>query len=142
MYLKENYEHKKLEWSSLISVGLNDIDDQHKLFIDLLNQSLEALNGHDLTQAASVLKGLIEYVREHFRHEVELMQKYNYPEIHTHEESHDLFVEKVVNLKLAVKSGQHVEKEMFTILQNWLYLHIEGTDKKLADFLKRNGYTG
>ena len=82
----------KIEWSNNLSVGVDLIDDQHKLLIQKIADLAEAVNK---TQGAEkILKTLgfmVEYTDFHFSAEEELMKEHDYPEMEYHLKQHKQF---------------------------------------------------
>lgn len=77
---------KELDWSSILSV---EIDEDHRRLVNLfnlLNHSIEAGDSEDYIE--SVLEELIACTAWHFKHEERLMLKFNYDEFEQHKDEH------------------------------------------------------
>ncbi len=58
---------KFIEWSNTLSVGIEEIDAQHKVLVDLLNQVHEAIQQRQGVEATNkIVEQLGEYTRIHF----------------------------------------------------------------------------
>ncbi len=58
---------KFIEWSGELSVGIEEIDEQHKVLVDLVNEMHDAIHrrrGSDVVK--DVLSELAEYTKIHF----------------------------------------------------------------------------
>jgi hemerythrin-like metal-binding protein len=132
---------KKLSWSSKYSIGVREIDSQHKKLVEIINDVIKAINsGNDNKKIMNVLNSLADYTVSHFATEEELMMKYEYPEFNAHKDEH----EKLVNEIKIFRNDYIQEKVSLSIdianyLKDWLINHIMDTDKKLGEFLNKLG---
>lgn len=130
-----------ITWSDQLTVGVEEIDQQHQKLVQLIN----GLHNHMLAGDASsimnkVLDRIVEYTGFHFETEEQLMQKYDYPNSEVHQHEHSDLVDTAVDLQQKLKSGHaHITMETMHFLQDWLQHHILGSDKRLADYLKSKG---
>jgi len=129
-----------IEWNEDLTTGNKAIDAQHKELINRFNTILDACNhGKGKDEVKNLLQFLGEYVKSHFAMEEELQQRYDYPEYALHKQEHASFIQDFNRLE------HQFEEEGATLLLvirtnkamiNWLVSHINGTDKKLAAFLR------
>ena len=69
-----------IEWSDEFSVGIQEIDEQHKVLVGLLNQLHQAIREHHgRATSREILGRLAEYTRTHFLLEESLMRLTHYP---------------------------------------------------------------
>ena len=126
-----------MEWDDSLSVGFEEIDEDHKKLIELLNQlndSVAADQGDAVV--AEVLDGLLGYTSWHFRHEERLMQTYGYQEFPNHKQEHGELLETALTLNKEFQDGaSDVPGKMLPFVKDWLTNHILGTDRKLGAFL-------
>jgi hemerythrin-like metal-binding protein len=55
------------DWNDTYSVGINDLDRQHKKLVETLNQLHQGmLNRQDRTAIGTLLKQLVTYTQDHF----------------------------------------------------------------------------
>lgn len=119
-------------------VEIAEIDDQHGRLIALI----EKLEDDVRTGAAAAEMGpvalLLEtYVREHFSYEERLLRESGYPDYERHRHEHDVFAAHVRHLSRRVQLGHAPRcREVLEFLRHWLVRHIQGSDRKYADFLK------
>jgi len=76
---------KEITWTNDLSVGIELIDEQHKMLIKHLNdlsQSLES--GQGPAKIANTLNFLIDYTKFHFTAEEKHMAANDYPELKNH----------------------------------------------------------
>ena len=132
-----------VEWEEKYSVHIDTIDEQHKHLIDLTNRLYEACT-QDKTTAdqyfKDTVKEAVEYVKEHFTTEEELMQKYGYPDFDQHKREHESFVKKILEYVKDFESGKrYVPNNFVRFLQEWLMQHIAVSDKKYEQFFRQQG---
>lgn len=128
-----------IPWTQEISVGIEEIDEQHKILVGLLNEINEAVQQkRSNTIAAEILNKLIEYTRIHFAVEESIMRILNYPEYVLHKEQHKALMKGVINLAEKLEAGKiTVGFELQNFLKSWLIKHILTVDKKYTEhFLK------
>ena len=132
---------KLVEWNDELSVGLEEIDSQHKMLVQLLNSLHEAIvTGKDDKQIARTLHELRQYTVIHFAVEESLMRIFDYPDYENHRHHHQELTKQVVDLQRKLKTGEEkLSMEVLHFLRHWLTYHIQGDDKKYAPFLLSKG---
>jgi hemerythrin len=129
------------DWKETYSVGVKEIDNQHKILVGTLNELFEAMRNRAAHEViAGIVKGLTDYVGVHFSFEEGLMKKHGYPELLSHQKEHQAFVEKVTDFQGKHKAGNlMLSMEVMNFLKDWLKNHIMGTDKKYSAFFNSKG---
>ncbi|MGC4119139.1 MAG: hemerythrin domain-containing protein [Myxococcales bacterium] len=80
---------KTLAWSSDLAVGLSEIDEQHKTWIQRFNDVATAIDAkRGATEIGRTLDFLSDYTREHFATEERLMAAAGYPALQAHLSQH------------------------------------------------------
>lgn len=131
---------KLIEWSRSYSVGVTQMDNEHKRLIDIINNLYSAMRGGRSTEAVgSVLDELIEYTKTHFAHEEGLMQQSNYQDYDIQKRSHVELVNQVLEIQKKFRDGTALGQEVMTFLKNWLINHIQGLDKKYGPVMNKKG---
>jgi len=136
---------KKIEWDDSLSVGVDSIDEQHKMLIQRLNDLSKAI---EMTQGegsiVQTLDFLIEYTYFHFSAEEKCMAEHDYPGLAPQKKQHEEFK---ASLKSLVDDYEYegVTRALTTsvnvFLLNWLVNHIKAVDHKLGEFLQERGFT-
>jgi hemerythrin len=130
-----------INWNDTLSVNVNEIDQQHKNLIRMINELNDAMKqGKGRTVIGKIIKDMIDYTTTHFKTEEGYFDRFGYPEAAGHKREHALFVEKVS----AFSKGFEEEKlslsiEVLDFLSDWLKNHIKGTDRKYSEFFNRKG---
>jgi hemerythrin len=132
----------RIIWSSDYDTGVEEIDDQHRILVNTINEANEKLQSDSsLGVLESITKDLLSYALYHFETEEELMQEHDYKsysveQYEAHMKQHRDFSAQVVAVRETIKAGNPMPKEeLIAFLTNWLINHINKTDKKLAAFL-------
>jgi methyl-accepting chemotaxis protein len=132
-----------IPWNKSLSIGLDYIDNQHKVLIKLINDLHRAMKaGKSTSTSGAILDQLIEYTETHFANEEKLFKKFRYSEYENHKKVHTGLVNQVKGLKNQFMSGDGtLSVELMDFLQSWLKDHILKVDKKYVPFLRQNGIT-
>ncbi len=130
-------EAKKLiNWNDSYSIGNEEIDNQHKEIISMINELYAAFTtGKANSIIDDILNRMIKYAGYHFKHEEDLFAKYDYAGLSEHKKIHDSFVAKVVQFQKDFADGNiGLSYEVILFLKKWLTEHINGEDKKYATY--------
>ena len=128
-------------WDNKYSVGVREMDSQHKILVDLLNELFEAMNANRSKEIlGSTLNKLINYTKTHFAAEEKLMEQYSYPDLAAQKREHIALTNKVVAFKQDFEAGKvSMTVQLTSFLKSWLVDHIAGADKKYGPFFNAKG---
>lgn len=122
----------QLIWKSTFSIGIDEIDDQHKTLFMYLNKSMAGVTNTD-----DIFDNLKAYAGLHFSGEEKLMRKIGYPGLEGHQQQHRLFVERVEELEKAVIGGEKQAVSLLvSFLRDWFLEHILTEDKNYANYMR------
>ena len=123
-----------MEWYDSYCIGDEKIDSQHKNLVEMISRLQESLPGEGVKQeTANTLKFLVQYARQHFADEEELMKRISFEEYDQHKLQHKKFIMQVTNMLLDIKKRKQVNSlELFDFLMEWLFNHIKNEDKKIG----------
>jgi len=129
------------DWKPEFSVGVQEIDQQHKKLVSLIGELHSAMkSGRGATVLNKILGDLVTYTRVHFDSEEKLMAMHGYPDLQAHKQEHADLTNKVEDFLGKVHSGAvSVTPEVLTFLKEWLVHHILHTDKNYGPFLNAKG---
>ena len=130
-----------INWTDSLSVGVSELDNQHKRLIAIINDLSEAMKkGKGKDVLGRIMSSLINYTQTHFTAEENYFEKYNYPQSSSHKGEHTAFVKKVSEVKAGFDAGKlSVTVETMNFLRDWLKNHIMGTDQKYTQFFNEKG---
>lgn len=118
-----------IQWSDAYSVGVPELDEQHKGLIALINRLSE--EGHRSRLIAETLDALDRYAREHFGAEEALLRRLDDQHLEEHQRQHRAFEEWLDASKQVYRFSATLDPFADTInafLRNWLINHILKTD--------------
>ncbi|MCB1776795.1 MAG: hemerythrin family protein [Candidatus Competibacteraceae bacterium] len=132
---------KFIEWSSALSMGIEEIDAQHKVLVDLLNEVHEAIQQrHGMEVIDKIIERLDEYTRIHFAVEESLMRILHYPEYESHKEEHDQLIEQLNRFRVKLREGKSsISFELAHFLKLWLTKHIMESDMRYSPYFLEQG---
>ncbi len=127
-----------INWKNEFSVGVKEMDEQHKKLLGMINRLIE--EQHTLTDPrtiADLLTEMTDYAQVHFRAEEFLMAEYGYEQISVQEKQHQAFIDKTISFYSATDIGPNVlSVALLDYLGTWLVGHILQEDMKYKDFFK------
>ena len=128
---------KDLVWDHILSVGIDEIDEDHRKLVNLFNMLNHSVTEGDVPDyLEAVLEELINCTVWHFSHEERLMLKYDYEGIAEHKMEHQELIKSARELQQQIlQAGNLVAKEDIEFLEHWLTEHILTADMKLGSYL-------
>lgn len=129
------------QWSDEFNVGIQEVDEQHKVLVQLLNQLHEAIREHHgKATSREILNRLAEYTRTHFLLEESLMRLTHYPGFEIHKAQHEELIQQVVALQDKLDNeGATITFELLHFLKTWLTQHINDSDKRFGQHFQKAG---
>jgi hemerythrin len=130
---------RQVAWTPRLSVGVEEIDAQHRELYRRVNLFLEALaERRGAAEVEPLMRYLRDYVREHFANEQRLMEFCGYTELGDHLEQHRQFETELeaIGAELA-RSGVTfgLARRLVALLVEWLDDHLSTTDRRFGAFL-------
>ncbi|MBI2353551.1 MAG: hemerythrin family protein [Deltaproteobacteria bacterium] len=130
----------KVEWQEYLSVGVEEIDRQHKLLIEKYNAFFTAYSEGRATEEVIRLLGFLEeYVMLHFADEERLQQRIGFPDYQKHRQQHQELARRVAELKERLES-QGTDPGLVAstglLLTGWLIEHISVMDRAIGRFVR------
>jgi diguanylate cyclase (GGDEF)-like protein/hemerythrin-like metal-binding protein len=132
-----------VEWKPELSVGIENIDDDHKRLIELTNTLIGAIDKETPKEALlEIFEELEAYTHYHFSHEEGFMDENCTNNevremIQKHKAQHRYFIDRLPELKerLIQTTSKSVSYEVVEFLLHWLLDHIINEDLKLSQCL-------
>ncbi|MFX1484594.1 MAG: bacteriohemerythrin [Promethearchaeota archaeon] len=133
----------EIEWDDSLSVGVNLIDEQHKMLIKRIKDLSDAVNsGMGAVEIGKTLDFMIDYTDFHFSTEEKHMTTLGYPGYDNHKEQHENFKLTLKDMITEFKEEGATAQLSYWVndyLINWLVKHIKSIDTKLGEFLRETG---
>jgi hemerythrin-like metal-binding protein len=129
---KKGYLLDIITWNDAISVGVAELDSDHRALIGMINRLNDAVRaGQSETILYNLLEEMKNYAVGHFSREESYLLGIRYPEFQEHREQHAQFVRKVIGFEDAYKKDQALLAEkILPYLIEWLVRHIMESDGK------------
>jgi len=133
-----------LQWKNEYSVGIDEIDNQHKNLMELIKNLLKICMVESKTKYESfseLASAAIVLFTEHFATEEKLMLERNYPKYGEHKARHDKLLEDVKLMMENVKGEDQDAKLMNIVvfIREWFVETVLGSDKEMGIYLHTNG---
>jgi len=131
-----------IEWNSTIAIDIQEIDDQHHKFIDLIAKLETAVVAHSVKeQLTEVYDGLRDYVNYHFDTEEKHFDAFGcYPNAEAHRVAHRKFTEHITELRYRfLDDAEALTVELTRAMYDWLINHIKHMDREYIECFKSKG---
>ena len=128
---------KYFEWNASYNLGVQAMDDEHRVIIEAMNQLHELHEAKALgPRLLKVMQQLVQVTRSHFADEEAYMDKMGYPDLHKHRHMHAHLLERLGQFEAEMRSSGVATDDLFTFLKMWLKAHICGIDTQYVKFSK------
>ncbi len=132
---------KRMQWNESLAVGIEQIDNQHKIWMEHFNSAAEAIAAKQSpSQISKTLGFLMDYTEMHFSTEEKYMTELGYAGLQDHKSRHNELRTTLTNLVKDFEDEGVTSKladAIDSFLGNWLVQHINEVDKKFAAFAKK-----
>lgn len=124
-------------WKDSFDIGIEKIDQQHKAFLEYLNECYEQASRNSSAGIDPRLhEKLKEYASTHFRFEESLLQARGYPNLEFHSKQHKYFESQIAESDAKQAGGRtRTTESLFVFLRDWFLCHILEDDKKFVPFI-------
>jgi hemerythrin-like metal-binding protein/PAS domain S-box-containing protein len=142
--IPEEYETSEIiKWSNAFSINLNIIDQQHKKWIEIINNFYrEFRKGSAGTELGKYFKELTDYTDYHFSFEEKYMADFKYEDFEEHKQKHADFLERIRGYRAEYDAGkQDVAYRLMGFLRKWVRIHISEDDFSYSALFRKNGLT-
>jgi hemerythrin-like metal-binding protein len=127
-----------VRWTSGLAVGVDSIDADHRIMIELLNEIIGARQLTDRARLATLLERFGDETARHFRSEEALMAHFGAEHTSAHIEEHrqllDEFAQQVDDWRADRISAELLCRFMY----RWILRHIQTADIPLGMAIRRN----
>jgi len=129
-------------WTSEMSVDVKMLDNDHKRLAILINELHDGLMaGRDSKDLERIFDELIAYSRVHFAHEERILAEAGYSGAAAHKQEHEQKIKLLLTLQalfqIAKESADYLD--IMDQLKEWLFMHMERSDKQFVAHLKATG---
>ena len=132
----------QIQWEDRFNTGNEQLDEQHKIWVDFYNRLDAAMIEKDLQELqetrSDILKKMSEYVDYHFRYEEDFMRSIGYPDADKHWRMHKNLRDKIYRIHRDQLEGRLVlNREIMELIKSWLLDHIIQHDMKVTAYHSR-----
>jgi len=131
----------EIKWKDEYSVGIKEIDEQHKYFITLLNDLNNAVcSSKDRHELDTLFQKLAEYAERHFATEEKYFDEFNYDGAAEHKLKHQEMRDSIKKIENQ-KSGNEIDfyGNIVYFLKDWLEDHLEKMDQEYEECFSKHG---
>ena len=126
------------KWKDSFSIGIDEIDQQHRLLLEYLNDChLQVFTGKRSEIDPGLIDGLKAYAAKHFQFEESLMLAMDYPKLGFQERQHKYFESQIAEFETAYAGGtERIAESVLAFLRDWFLKHILEVDKEFVSYVK------
>ncbi len=131
-----------IDWSEKMSVGIEEIDVQHKKLVDIINHLHDLLKTNSYgNELRAIFNELIDYTKYHFASEEKIMEEAGYEDLEVHKKQHKKFVNQLLRKKDRCNLGKReIAVELSSFLSGWMIGHILHSDKEYRDVVLKSDW--
>ena len=127
-------------------MGIEELDDQHRHFFQLLDKIAEAtpdlyrpLEEDEVDAVIDVIDEMRDYALFHFRTEESMMKEADYPGLTEQKREHNRFITDVIRMEAELMNGSAMPAvKIRTFMHDWYRDHILSLDKPFSEFLNKD----
>ena len=120
---KKEKEYNMKYWSDALSTGMDDVDEQHKVLVGLLEKITDCKEG-DEADVNAILIELVNYTSYHFSYEEKKMEASAYPKMADHKKEHTDLLNAVPGYLTDFQAGKLTAADLVAFLKKWVVNHI------------------
>jgi len=129
----------ELKWSNLLSVGVQEMDEEHRIFIGRVNELNEAVIAwQDKATIRRLMDAMLFEAANHFKNEEQLLLEWRYPDRAVHAAKHAQLMQELRRVKSEFETPANSFLGALKGLKiNQLLIdHLLKEDMKYRDFLR------
>lgn len=132
-----------VQWDDSYSLGLEQIDEQHKVLFDIMNHLWSAIvRRAEGAEMQKILDELEHYTVSHFTAEEAFMQSAGFAGLEEHRKLHVHFVARIRGARDDLREGKQISLDLLHFLRDWLVQHIQAEDRTYATDYRKSRPAG
>ena len=131
----------KIEWNDGMSVGISEVDEDHKRFASLINDfNRSIVDRMDLGEIKNRLQLILDDAVQHFAHEERLLKQWKYPNAEEHANKHAQAIStlQAIQEKFITSGLESVWINAGLEVKDLLITHLLTEDMKYADYYRHS----
>lgn len=130
---------QQIKWDKQFAVGHPLMDDQHKMFVELVARVEAAVaDKEEKEHIVRLLDELFKFAVFHFKSEENLMLRIGYPDLAEHERLHKDILHEIGEKLLLLSLNKIAASELVDFLYLWFVEHTSKEDLRISAFLKES----
>ncbi len=133
---------EKIQWREELSVGVEELDQEHRMLFDILDRlEYTITHNREKRELAIILGEFIFYAERHFQTEENYMRSISYDGLDEHIRDHERVRDYIEQMKDEYNRGNYkITHELADFIREWIDKHMEKEDQKFVHFreMKRN----
>lgn len=125
-------------WNDTYSVGVREMDEQHKRLLGYIGALGELLVTQDNELIHELLARITDYGQQHFEAEERLLAKHGFP-LEEQRAAHERYIEWMAETNYEAVDGTLALPAVYDYLRRWWTTHILGDDMQYKEFLNSRG---
>lgn len=128
-------------WTKKISVGIEEIDNQHRKFISMINDAYDMVGNRNSSGLVKIAKDIVFYASIHFETEESMLKRWEYPLLAQHKKEHEkIFRDAVAFYDRIDREGGRALGDFLDFLKDWFNNHLSKFDMAYAEYYKEKGF--
>ena len=130
-----------LTWEQKHSVGVKELDDQHKKLFAIVTKLFDAMSAsRDLEELNAILKEMDNYAHYHFATEEKYFDQFDFADKIPHIAQHRAFDKKAEDfIKMNELGNPTLSFAVLDFLEDWWLGHINNVDKQYTKCFNDHG---
>src|SRR5680860_388270 len=133
-----------IPWEDKYSIGIVEIDDQHKKMLSIINRLhnlLEEKKNDSPNEIEAIIQEMVDYAIYHFQTEEKYFKLFSYEKSEEHIGIHNQYKAKIEDWhkRYSETKDGAIFFEISTYLHDWWTWHINNSDRDYAPLLIENG---
>ena len=132
-----------IEWTKEMSVGLAELDEDHRTLIRIINDLADQQSNGDAKSLQTTFERLKHYAEFHFAREESVMRAAGYNVVQNHQGEHRAFEGKMRALSQRLEENPQtaigeINRDLLEYLKKWLQHHILVIDMDYKGTVSQN----
>jgi len=128
-------------WKDEYTVNIIVIDEQHKKFLNIINELKVIINNGSCKEHVSKIFFQLAYLIDHYFIKEEIyFSDLKYPNFEQHKIEHNSFINRIIQFQKDVENNKpDLCIEIYNYLEIWFDEHILKYDKEAVEYLRKGG---
>ena len=124
-----------LIWRDAWSIGIDDIDADHREMVRLINRLADPQDQRPILQR---FDALTRHMRAHFAREERFLERIGYPDLTNHANAHIMEMAELTLLRkdLEASGAGVVEDADLQAIKTWFFNHAIAEDRKFSEYFR------